>query len=347
MERRFFNYLLPTLPFLPFMAEKEVGDMDNIKVKKTIKPQRLRKGDIVGLITPGSYAPTEAVEKAIKNIKALGLNVKPGKHLKAKRGYNAGTDQQRLEDLHNMFSDPSVKAIWCVRGGYGCTRLLPILDFDLIKNNPKILVGYSDITALSNAIFQQTGLVSFHGPLGSSDMGAYDQAHIKAILFEGASNHTIQLSAHPNPKNRKNYGGFPIKKGKAQGILAGGNLTVLTAMAGTPYALQTENTLLFLEDIGEKPYRIDRMLTQLRQSTNTKEWKGVILGIFNDCEADPEDESLSLKETLMDRFKSINAPVQYGYPIGHIKSQCMLPIGIHAELNTMTSTIKLLENAVI
>lgn len=344
MKRRFFNQTLPGFVLAgigaPYLSAVSAA------VNAKIKPNRLKKGDQVGLITPGSYAPEPAVKKAIKNLTSLGLKVVKGKYLNVKRGYNAGTDAQRLEDIHNMFANPAIKAIWCVRGGYGCTRLLPNLDYELIRNNPKILIGFSDITALSNAIFQQTGLVGFHGPLGSSTIGPYDMEHIKAILFDGKSNHVIELTKHPNNQTSKSFDNFTIKKGKTRGTLAGGNLTVLTAMAGTPYALRTSNTLLFLEDIGEKPYRIDRMITQLRQSANVKGIKGIALGIFDDCEADPEDESLTLKETLFDRFDDLNIPVQYGYPFGHIKHQCVFPVGIEAELDTGQKTIRLLENAV-
>lgn len=344
MKRRTFNALLPgmvlgSLNVSPFSLKNKTG-------QATVKPERLKKGDTVGLITPGSYAPPAAVQKSISNLQNLGLKVQMGRYLTAKRGYNAGTDEQRLEDLHRMFANPQIKAIWCVRGGYGCTRLLPMIDYELIKNNPKILIGFSDITALSNAIYQQTGLVGFHGPLGSSTIDEYSARHIRAVLFEGVNEHPIDLQGHPNAKNKNNYSSKTFQAGVASGILAGGNLSVLVAMAGTPYAFKADNTLLFLEDVGEKPYRIDRMLTQLRQSTSMSQINGIVLGIFHDCEPDPEDESLRLSETLQDRLGHLDKPVQYGYPFGHIKHQCVLPIGIRARLDSDEQQLIVLENAV-
>ncbi len=345
MKRRTFNALLPgmllgSLNVSPFSLKNKTG-------QATVKPERLKKGDTVGLITPGSYAPPSAVQKSVRNLQDLGLRVRKGRYLTAKRGYNAGTDEQRLEDLHSMFADPQIKAIWCVRGGYGCTRLLPLIDYDLIRRHPKILIGFSDITALSNAIYQRTGLVGFHGPLGSSTIDAYAAGHIRALLFEGVNEHSIDLQGHPNAKNKNNYSSKTFRAGVASGILAGRNLSVLVAMAGTPYAFRASNTLLFLEDVGEKPYRVDRMLTQFRQSTAMDQINGIALGIFHDCEPDPEDESLSLEETLEDRLAKLQKPVQYGYPFGHIKYQCVLPVGINANLDTGNQQMMLLENAVI
>jgi muramoyltetrapeptide carboxypeptidase len=342
MKRRDFNSLWPFFlgagASAPFLRPSHSSAV--------IKPPRLKKGDLVGLITPGSFAPDHALEKAIKNIKGLGFRVQLAKNIRAKRGYNAGTDQQRLNDLHSMFADPAVKAVWCVRGGYGCTRLLPLLDYELIRKNPKIMIGYSDITALSNVIFQKTGLIGFHGPVGSSEIADFSASHFRALLMEGRTDHLIRLQNHPNKSSDEDFSPLTILHGVARGILAGGNLSILASLAGTGFELDPVNKLLFLEDISEKPYRIDRMLTQLRQSGLLKKVNGLALGIFADCKADPGDETLKLKETLADRLKPLSKPTQYGYPFGHIKHQCILPVGVQAELNTRQQTLRILESAV-
>ncbi|MEL7123811.1 MAG: LD-carboxypeptidase, partial [Bacteroidota bacterium] len=262
-----------------------------------------------------------------------------------KNGYNAGTDQQRLDDLHSMFRDLNVKAVWCVRGGYGCTRLLPMIDYELIRNNPKILIGYSDITALCNIIFQKTGLVTFHGPVASSTFEDYSIKAIQKVLME-AKPMNIQLNNHPNKIPTVDCQPFTLKAGETSGVLAGGNLSLLAAMVGTPYEVDLNNKLVFIEEIGEKPYRIDRMLTQLRQSGSFKNVKGIVMGIFNDCNPEPEDESLSLKQCLVDRLKTIDVPIQYGYAFGHIRHQFVLPVGINAQLNTLKNSLLLTETAV-
>lgn len=341
MKRRDFNSLWPFL-----LGPAASIPMGSAKPQPVIKPPRLKKGDLIGLITPGSFAPDTALEKAIKNVHALGFKTKMGQNIRAKRGYNAGTDQQRLDDLHSMFADRSVKGIWCVRGGYGCTRLLPQIDYELIRKNPKVMIGYSDITALSNVIFQKTGLVGFHGPVGSSEIANFSAKHFRALLMEGRSNHLIHLNKHPNSSTDEDFRPHTILHGLAKGVLAGGNLSILASMAGTDYELDPSNKLLFLEDISEKPYRIDRMLTQLRQSGLLKSVNGFVLGIFADCKADPGDETLKLKETLIDRIKPLSKPTQYGFPIGHIRHQCILPIGIQAELNTRQQTLRILESPV-
>ncbi len=345
MKRREFNALWPAL--LAAGGSSSIALHAKSEENNTvIKPPRLKKGEAIGLITPGSFAPDAALEKAIKNVRSLGFEVKLSKNIRAKRGYNAGTDRQRLDDLHSMFSDDRIAGIWCVRGGYGCTRLLPMIDYELIRSHPKVLIGYSDITALSNVIFQKTGLVGFHGPVGSSEVGEFSEQHFKAILMEGRSHHRISLKDHPNSSEDEDFQPLTIQAGIARGILAGGNLSILASLAGTSYELDPQDKLIFLEDISEKPYRIDRMLTQLRQSAPMDKAGGFALGIFADCKADPEDETLKLKETLKDRLYSLNKPTQYGFPFGHIRHQCILPIGVRAELNTFQQTLSLLESAV-
>ncbi len=315
--------------------------------KKKIKPKRLKKGDVIGLITPGSYIGDEALEKAVSNLESMGFQVKMGQHIRSERGFTAGTDTERLTDLHAMFADEEVAGIWCARGGYGCTRLLPMIDYKLIQKNPKALIGYSDITALLNAIYLKTGLVGFHGPVGASDFTEYNKTQLEALLLHPQANHIIKMAPDDPTQTDEAFKPEIVHPGIAQGTLVGGNLSLLAAMAGTSYAPDLKGKLLFIEDIGEKPYRLDRMLTQMRQAHDLSQVAGIILGVFADCQPDEDDRSLSLMETLHDRLDDLNVPTIYGFSFGHIKDQCTFPVGITAKLDTLQKTVTLLEAAVV
>lgn len=315
--------------------------------RKRILPRRLQAGDTVGLITPGSFISDESLEKAVNNALKLGFKVKMGKHIRAQRGFTAGTDQQRLDDLHLMFADDSVAGIWCARGGYGCSRLLPFLDYKLISRNPKALIGYSDITALLNAIYHKTGLVGFHGPVAASELTEYTEARFRAVVMEGAAPYAIPLSTANQEKDDEAYRTYPVRAGKARGALIGGNLSLLAALAGTEYLPEVEGKIVFIEDIGEKPYRIDRMLTQLRQAWKLDKAAGLAMGIYEDCQPKEGDLSLSLEETIRDRTEGLGIPAIYGLSFGHIDDQCTLPVGIEAELDVERQHLKLLERAVV
>lgn len=322
---------------------------------KKKKPKRLKKGDTIGLISPASYIADEGLEKAVKNLESLGFKVKLGQHIRKLHGFVAGTDQERLEDLHNMFADPGIDGIWCVRGGYGSARLLPLIDYTLVKKNPKVLIGYSDITALLQGIYIKTGLVCFHGPVGASELTDFTREQLVAVLMEGRAPHMISIPEKKvendadgeTEKTDNSFEPFLIKPGKVSGELAGGNLSLLAAITGTEYELDVEGKLLFIEDVGEKPYRIDRMLTQLRQAYPMHKVAGIALGVFSGCEAKEGDKSLTLRETLGGQLSGLNLPVLYGLPFGHIDDHCTLPLGIVAELDAGMRTITLLESAVV
>lgn len=319
---------------------------DSSPAKRKLKAPRLNRGDTVGLITPGSYITDEALEKAISNIETLGFRIRLGKNIRAERGFTAGTDQERLDDLHAMFQDADIKGVWCARGGYGCSRLLPKINYKLIKKNPKVLIGYSDITALLQAIYLQTGLIGFHGPVGASDMTDYTQAQLLPLIVEGKARHHILISPENEQHENPLYHTKIFREGLASGELVGGNLSLLSAMAGTPYAMDAKDKIVFIEDIGEKPYRIDRMLTQLRQSSNLHKAKAIALGVFAGCEKDEDARSLSLEETLRDRLMDLDMPIIYGLSFGHISNMCTLPIGAKATLDTRSKTLAL-EEAVV
>ena len=346
MNRRNFSKILPSALLGSTYFAKESTYR---RKKKTIKPNRLKKGDTIGLITPGSYIGDDGLEKAVTNLESIGFKVKLAKNIRAERGFTAGTDAERLADLHSMFGDKQVAGIWCARGGYGCGRLLPDINYKLIRKNPKVLIGFSDITALLQALYKETGLVGFHGPVGSSDFTDYTKEYLTKVLIEPADKLTIALAKENQVLANEDtvYQTATIRGGIATGKLIGGNLSLLAPLAGTKFQPNIKGKLLFIEEIGEAPYRIDRMLTQLRQSYPLKEAAGIILGVFRSCEMKEGSRSLSLMETLKDRLGDLNIPVFYGTAIGHIENNMTLPIGVKARLDANSGAITLLEKGVI
>lgn len=313
---------------------------------KHIKPTRIPSDATIGLIAPASPPAPEKFEKTFANLRMLGWQVKPGKAIYDRNGHLAGSDAARLADIHAAFSDPEVDAIWCVRGGYGCTRLLDQLDYDLIRRNPKPLIGYSDVTALHLAIHAKTGLITFHGPVGASEFPEDTLSYFKKVLMEPQAILDISAPGSDIQLDDEAYRPFVVAPGVAQGQLTGGNLALLSALAGTPYLPSFKGKLVFMEDVGEQPYRIDRMLTQLLMSSDLKHAAGIALGVFNECQP-KGDASMSLRETLVDRLGGLGIPVQYGLPFGHVSHMATLPYGIEARLDTGAQTLRLLETGVL
>jgi muramoyltetrapeptide carboxypeptidase len=352
MKRR---TILRGLGFAPFLDKnifinnntQSIVNQDIIK-NKVIKPKRLKKGDTLGVIAPSSSLPDHVVEKAVKNLEGLGFKVILSKNARAEKGYLAGTDAQRVEDFHWAFSNKSIDAVWCIRGGYGATRILPMIDFNIVKKNPKIFIGYSDITALHVAIYQKTGLVTFHGPVGTSDYNEYTKPNVWNILTNPTPQYKLIHSEENLKKDSNLYKPEVIAAGKCQGQLIGGNLSLLSAMDGTPFALKNlKGKILFMEDIDERPYRVDRMLTQMLQSHDLRQLAGIALGIFEGCNPKTDERSLSLMDCFKDRLGNLGIPVYYGLSFGHISNQFTLPVGINASLDTEGGVLTLLENAVI
>ncbi len=342
MERR---DMLKGLALLPLLGKTALGRAANNA--KLIKPKRLKPGDTVAIIAPSSGADAKQFEKAVQNMADLGFKTKLGKYATAINGFLAGTDAQRVEDIHWAFSDKSIDAVWCVRGGYGLSRILPQIDYALIKKNPKVFIGYSDITALHLGIHQNTGLVTFHGPVASSTYSDYPKKHVINALMEPVVPEKIELSPDNVAKGTLLYKTQVIIKGTARGRLIGGNLSLLTALAGTPFALRnTKGKILFAEDVGEKPYRIDRMFTQLKQSVNLRELAGIALGIFEGCDA-ADDKSQTVVDVVKDNLGSLGIPVIYGLSFGHIRDQFTLALGIEAEMDAEKATLTLLESGVV
>lgn len=314
-----------------------------------IKPPRLRPGDTVGLIAPGGYTTERAIEKALRNIAALGLKVKQGAYLREVFGNYAGSVEQRCADLHAMFADPEVAMIWPIRGGSGCISLLAHLDYELIRRHPKILLGYSDISALHLAIHRRTSLVTFHGPVASSTLTDYARQQMMAVLCEPQPRTVIAMSREnaQQAASEPHFGIYTHTHGVATGPLIGGNLSMVAALAGTPYAAPIAGSILFLEEVNEAPYRIDRWMTQLDLAGGFKNTAALVIGICENCGPEHEDVSLTLERTLGLHLHPLTVPAVSGYSIGHIRNQCTLPIGVRATLDTHAQTITLLEPAVV
>ena len=314
-----------------------------------IKPPRLKPGDTLGLIHPSSATFQKMdLEIAIDNLKALGFNVKVGAHALDRYGYLAGKDVDRAADINAFFADSSVQGICAVRGGWGAARLLLYLNFDVIAKNPKVLFGYSDITALHMAIPAKTGLVTFHAPTGFSAWNELSASWFKRITVDGES---AQFVNEPDFKGRIAPVGNRtqmIRPGKAEGRLMGGNLTVLAHLIGTPYLPDFTGRILFLEDVHEAIYRVDRMLTHLKLAGHLSKIKGFIWGQCSDCDPDSSGYgSLTLEEVLDDHIKPLGVPTYRGAMIGHIDKQFTVPEGILAEMDADAGTFRLLESAVV
>ncbi len=295
-----------------------------------VLPAALRAGDAVRLISPASWFDPNKVHTGMESLRALGLRPQLGTHALARYGqYSAGTAEQRLEDLHAAFSDSSVKAIICNRGGYGSAEMLSGLDLELIRRNPKIFVACSDITSLETYIHDQTGLVVFHGPMAAGDFArpnGLDTVSWQAALSQ---DHPWQLGAEAGLRT--------LKPGHAQGKFYGGCLSMLVASLGTPHEIQTAGTILFLEDIGVKPYQIDRMLLQLRLAGKLADVRGIVFGPMRDC-VQPGNADELLDAVLLRVLADFSGPVAIGLRSGHVlERNITVPIGVESELD-LTNT---------
>ncbi len=301
-----------------------------------LKPPRLKEGGTIGLISPASsLAPPLTYEEVIGSIKELGFKVKLGEHYRDSYGDMAGTDEARASDLNSMFSDPEVDAIMPFRGGWGSNRILDLVDFETIRQNPKPLIGFSDITSLLLSIYAKTGLITFHGPVAKSTWSDFTLSHFKRAVM---GSETFSM------KRPDDYQGqfFTITNGNATGKLLGGNLTVLTSMLGSEYLPDWEGSILFVEDVGEDVYRIDRMLTQLGLNGILSQLNGFIFGDCTDCNKGTAN-SHSLEQVLADHIKPMKIPAFYGSMIGHIDDMFSIPVGIEASMNAGKGTLTLLE----
>jgi muramoyltetrapeptide carboxypeptidase len=314
-----------------------------------IRPPRLRTGDLVALFAPGGHVTEEHIERSVKNLESIGLRVKLSTNLRERYGGYAGRPQVRADDLHTLMRDREVKALWSIRGGSGTAQILPLLDYELIRAHPKIIIGFSDITALVNAITHRAGLVTFHGPGAISTFSDYSKNHLQSVLFEGTANYVMR-SAQFNDERAATEPEYVVKTlraGAAEGPLWGGNLSVFSAMIGTPFLPSFKDALLFIEEVNEEPYRIDRMLTHLRQHIGNELPAATLFGVFRRYAPKDDAPTITLPQVLEDHAAAQPIPCVTGYSFGHVSHQMTLPIGVRARLNTNDSTLKLLEAAVI
>ena len=312
------------------------------------KPQRLRPGMTVGLVTPASNVPEDQeLHIAMDLVRSLGFIAKPSANLFSRTQYLAGTDKQRADDLNAMVAGPEVDAIFCVRGGYGSGRLLRYLDYDMIAANPKVILGYSDITAILNAIYLRTGLITFHGPIAGGNFSDYTYDQYNRILVEPTS--TTEIGNPPVFETRPGVVDWenrltPIVSGSAEGHLVGGNLSLVVTLLGTPFEPNFDGAILFLEDVSEPPYSVDRMLTHLWMTGKLERVAGIVLGKFTDDDYD--SNTFSMEQVIRDRFEPLGIPTLRGTMIGHIEDKTVVPIGIQARLDVDAGTLTLLEAAV-
>lgn len=325
-------------------ASRQAGATE---AERAIRPRRLAPGDTVALVGPASATFLRMeLEIARESLEALGLTVRLGEHLRDRHGYLAGEDRARAQDINRFFADGAVRAVLPIRGGWGSSRLLPYLDFDAIRRNPKIVLGYSDITALLLAMTARSGLVTFHGPNGMGRWDAWSVDFVRRVLFDA------EAVTFENPRDKGEFltqtehRTQTLVGGLARGTLLGGNLTVLTALLGSPYLPSWDGAILFLEDVGEDLYRIDRMLTSLKLAGVLQRIRGFVFGTCDECEPGEGYGSLTIEEVLDDHVRPLKVPAWRGAMIGHSMPQFTLPVGAPVEIDADKGTIRMLAPAV-
>ncbi|MGZ4788839.1 MAG: S66 peptidase family protein [Terriglobales bacterium] len=306
-----------------------------------LKPPPLRRGDTIGIVAPASNIQREMLDAGVATLRQLGYEVALGDSIFEQDLYFAGSAEARARDLMRMFERSDVRAILCARGGYGSNYLLSLLDLDVIRRHPKILVGYSDITSLLTWICDETGLITFHGPMVTKDFAHEDGVALEA-WFSAVEGGTQMKVGSESSSLRT------LVAGEAEGILYGGCLSIVTASLGTPYMVETGGTILFLEDIGTKPYQIDRMLMQMRYAGAFDGVRGIVFGEMLDC-VQPGGQSYSLDEVIVRVLGDLNVPIAYGLSSGHVRrGNITLPLGVTARLQARadSATLTTLEPAV-
>lgn len=346
-RRNFLGAVGAAAVLMPFTGKEQLMAQYGNVTK--IKPKALKKGDTVGVIAPGSAVSSpDDYLRAEELAEYLGVKLKYAGNVKKGSGYKTRSIRERVDDIYEMFSDKSVKGVLCLRGGYGSTQLLDYIAFGIIKKNPKVFLGYSDITALHLAINKLTGLVTFHGPVMLSPFSELTANSLKKAIFTKKAIGKIQNSSEKEGIRLK-HPIRTIRGGKGKGELIGGNLSLITALMGTKYELNSKGKILFIEDVGEAPYRIDRMLTQLKSAGKLQQAAGIVFGKCEDCTsgASASTWDLSLGEVLDNIFSDISVPVFYGLTFGHTKDQFTIPEGVKAELDADRGIINITENACV
>jgi len=314
--------------------------------RNTKKPTLLKQGDCIGIIAPaGALDSEQSIMFTTEVLEKLGFRVKEGQYIRSRYGNLAGTDEQRLADLHSMFEDPEVKGILCIRGGTGVSRLLSRINYDLIARKPKVLLGYSDITGLILALYTKTGLISFHGAVGTSTWSNDLAEQFRNLFFENRLQKFINPSKKGDTFITYNDRIRTIHEGRVKGVLIGGNLTLISGLCGSKYLPDFKDTILFIEEVGEDYGRVDRMFCQLKNTGILDEIKGFIFGHCTDCHAVSGYGSFNLEQILDDYIRPLNIPAYTGARIGHIADQFILPVGARVQMDATAGTIELLEPA--
>ncbi len=336
LNRRLFLAALTAAGFVPpRLASADLS---------LIRPPRVRAGDKVVLVSPATAAfETQPMEIMVDAFRALDLQVTLGENFYERHGYFAGTDAERAADINAAFADPSVKMIFA-RGGWGSARLLPLLDYQAIAANPKVLLGYSDATALITGVHAKTGLVTFHGP---TPVSRFSADHIRRVIMDGEALEMRNPVDIPDGKTVQTEDRIQVlRPGKVRGPLLGGNLTVLTAIMGSDYLPRFDGAILFLEDVNEAVYRVDRMFTELKLAGILDRIAGFVFGRCTECDPDSSYGSLTMEEVLKEHILPLGIPAFSGSMIGHIGEQFTLPLGAEAELDASAGTLRLEESAV-
>ena len=311
-------------------------------------PRRLQAGDTVGLVSPANATfESDGFRYAIETLQALGFKVKEGQHLRSRWGKYGGTDAERAGDINTMFADREVAGIFAMTGGSGCNRIVDKLDYPLIRRNSKYFGGFSDITSLLNGITRQTGLVTFHAPVAESEWNGFSVEIFKAVVMRGEA----ALLRNPTDNRGDNLATkadriTTVRGGKARGVLVGGNLCVLASLAGSQYFPDCRGAILFIEEINEELYRVERTLSTLRLAGAFDKLAGVVVGQFTKCEPGDGYGMLTLEEILADYFLPLNVPVYRGAMIGHIKRKFTLPVGAEVEMDADAGTVQILKPVV-
>jgi len=335
---------------LAVAANFEPGRMIHSSRSFLIKPRRLQSGDAVGLVAPASPPDDpKIVTDYLAALEKMGFKPRLAPNAGKRLGFLAGTDEERADDLMGMFADRDIKAIFCLRGGYGSGRLLRLLNYHFIKRHPKILLGFSDITSLHCALLTRARLVSFHGPTLNTSLTS---DHPPAFVVQSLLRTTMEPSAAGSICEGYTQNTVSIlRRGVASGALIGGNLSVLCTTLGTPFQPRFKDNIFFFEDIDEQPYNFDRMLTQLLNAGLLQQVAGVAVGINKNCKdpdaAKTKEYRQTLDDVLEDRLKPLGVPVVTGLPFGHVRWNATLPVGIQARLDGEKGDLVITEAAVI
>ena len=324
----------------------KAGDFSYGRMPGRMLPKRLKEGDRIGLVTPGSPVSLEQLNDCISKLENLGFLTTHNDTVLSEYGYFAGPDRERADELMDMFTRDDVDAIMCVRGGYGSIRILDLLDYGQIQKHPKAFIGYSDITALLAAIYQETGMVTYHGLMGVSDFNKFSVKSFRKVLMDPQESYRYPYKREKETRDNPEYDRYTISGGKAEGVLTGGNISVLDSLIGTRFETDFEGKIVFLEDVEEKTYRVDKMLYHLLTGTNLKKAAGIILGACDECNVG-DAPTLALHVALSDLLGPLGIPVSYGLAFGHIKRMLTIPVGIRAAMDADRNSFELLEAAVI